>query len=83
MPIMRRIANALLTTDTTPKMSMRRKISRANRSTEYMARMLTTRLVKKVQDFGAMALGLLPKILENDLVSVIFLFFFLFLSGSM
>jgi len=48
MAIMRRIANALLRTDTTPKMSMRRKISRANRSTEYMARMLTTPLVKQV-----------------------------------
>jgi predicted transposase YbfD/YdcC len=48
MAIMRRIANALLRTDTTPKMSMRRKIHRANRSTEYMARMLTTPLVKQV-----------------------------------
>jgi predicted transposase YbfD/YdcC len=48
MAIMRRIANSLLRTDTTPKMSMRRKIGRANRSTEYMARILTAPLVKRV-----------------------------------
>ena len=48
MAIMRRIANALLRTNTTPKMSMRRKISRANRSAEYMARILTAPLVRKV-----------------------------------
>jgi predicted transposase YbfD/YdcC len=48
MAIMRRIANALLRTDTTPKMSMRRKISHANRSNEYMARILTAPLVRKV-----------------------------------
>jgi predicted transposase YbfD/YdcC len=47
MAIMRRIANALLRTDTTPKMSMRRKISRANRLNEYMARILTAPLVKQ------------------------------------
>lgn len=47
MAILRRIANALLRTDTTPKMSMRRKISRANRSTEYMARILTAPLAKQ------------------------------------
>jgi predicted transposase YbfD/YdcC len=48
MAIMRRIANTLLRTDTTPKMSMRRKIGRANRSTTYMARILTATLVKQV-----------------------------------
>lgn len=47
MAIMRRMANTLLRTDTTPRMSMRRKIGRANRSTEYMARILTAPLVKQ------------------------------------
>jgi predicted transposase YbfD/YdcC len=48
MAVMRRVANALMKTDKASRMSTRRKIRRANRSTEYLARILSTPLAKQL-----------------------------------
>lgn len=48
MAIIRRVAHTLIKTDTTTRMSVRRKIRRANRSTEYLARILTAPLQKQL-----------------------------------
>jgi predicted transposase YbfD/YdcC len=47
MAVIRRMANALLRTDTTPKRTMKAKIRRANRLPEYLQQILTAPLVEQ------------------------------------